>query len=74
MQKKLQITLQKKQLVSNASSSGIKKPETSKGGRRVVKPMVKWVSTTKTTKQALKATQGIKKGLDKVHKQHGKCK
>jgi hypothetical protein len=36
--------------------------------------MAKWVSTTKTTKQALKVTQGIKKGLDKVHKQHGKRK
>jgi hypothetical protein len=28
--------------------------------------MAEWVSTAKTTMQALKAIQGIKKGLDKV--------
>jgi hypothetical protein len=36
--------------------------------------MAKWVSTAKTTRQALKATQGTKKGLDKVQKQHSKHK
>jgi putative component of membrane protein insertase Oxa1/YidC/SpoIIIJ protein YidD len=62
------------QLSSNAPSSCIKEPETSKLGRRVIKPMAKWVSTTKTTRQALKATQGTIKGFDKVQKQHGKHK
>jgi hypothetical protein len=64
----------KEQLVSNAPSFGIKEPKASKRGRKVVKPLAKWVSTTKTTRQALKATQGTKKGFDKVQKQHGKCK
>ncbi len=42
----------KEQLGSNAPSSGIKEPKASKRGRKVVKPLAKWVSTTKITKQA----------------------
>ncbi len=56
----------KKQLVLDAPSFGIKELKASKQRRRVVKPMAEWVSTAKTTMQALKAIQGIKKGLDKV--------
>jgi hypothetical protein len=35
-------------------------------GKKVVKLVAKWVSTTKTTRQDLKVAQGIKKGHDKV--------
>jgi hypothetical protein len=55
-----------KQLVSDTPSFGIKELKASKRGRKVVKPMAKWVSTIKTTRQALKATfKALKKVLIK---------